>query len=44
MLKRIPPVAFAGDRAFNISRQYWEQWLSFAGESGLWAKQVASGQ
>ena len=44
MLKRIPPEAFAGERAFNISRQYWEQWLSFAGESGLWARQVASGQ
>jgi tetratricopeptide (TPR) repeat protein len=44
MLKRIPPEAFASERAFNISRQYWEQWLTFAGESGLWAKQVASGQ
>lgn len=43
MLRRIPPEAF-GESSFNISRQYWEQWLGFAGESGLWAKQVASGQ
>lgn len=43
MLRRIPPEAF-GDNTFNISRQYWEQWLGFAGESGLWAKQVAQGQ
>ncbi len=43
MLRRIPPEAF-GETSFNISRAYWEQWLSFAGESGLWAKQVASGQ
>lgn len=43
MLRRIPPEAF-GETSFNISRQYWEQWLGFAGESGLWAKQVAAGQ
>lgn len=43
MLRRIPPEAF-GEGSFNISRQYWEQWLSFAGESGLWAKQMGTGQ
>jgi tetratricopeptide (TPR) repeat protein len=42
MLKRIPPEAFDA-KTFNVSRQYWEQWLAFAGESGLWAKQMASG-
>jgi tetratricopeptide (TPR) repeat protein len=42
MLRRIPPDAFAQAGTFNISKQYWEQWLGFAGESGLLAKQLAA--
>ena len=42
MLKRIPPEAFDA-KSFNISRKYWEQWLAFAGESGLYGKQMAAG-
>ena len=42
MLRRIPADAFAADNSFNISKQYWEQWLGFAGESGLWAQKLAA--
>lgn len=44
MLRRLPPDAFADNTAFNISRQNWEQWLGFAGESGLLARQLAAGR
>ena len=41
MYHRLPPTAFA---QAGISAQSWEQWLSFAGESGLLAKQLAVGK
>jgi tetratricopeptide (TPR) repeat protein len=35
LLKRMPPEAFS-DGSFALSRGYWEQWLKWSGESGLW--------
>jgi len=35
MLRRMPEEAFA-DRGAGMSRPYWEQWLRWAGESGMW--------
>lgn len=40
MLHRLPPDAFEQS---GLSKQYREQWLGFAGESGLLAKQLAAG-
>lgn len=35
LLKRIPPEAFGKDN-YNIPREFWDQWLTFAGESRMW--------
>jgi tetratricopeptide (TPR) repeat protein len=35
LLRRIPPEAFT-DGSFTMPRQYWEQWLKWSGEAGLW--------
>lgn len=35
LLKRMPPQAFS-DGSFALSRAYWEQWLKWSGETGLW--------
>lgn len=35
LLRRIPPEAFT-DGTFSMPREYWEQWLKFANESGMW--------
>jgi len=35
LLRRIPPEAF-GENTYNIPREFWDQWLTFAGESRLW--------
>lgn len=43
LLERLPPEAFDG-KTFNVSRQNWQSWLAFTGESGLWAKPIAERQ
>lgn len=35
LLRRIPPESFR-DGALALSRENWQQWLNFAGESGMW--------
>ncbi|MGC4034153.1 MAG: hypothetical protein QM754_20935 [Tepidisphaeraceae bacterium] len=35
VLRRIPPEAFT-DGTFSMPKEYWEQWLKFANESGMW--------
>ena len=35
MLRRMPEEAF-NDTGSGMSRSYWEQWLKWAGESGMW--------
>lgn len=35
LLRRIPAEAFT-DGSFTMPRQYWEQWLKWSGESGMW--------
>ena len=35
LLKRVPPEAFTEGR-FSLPRDYWEQWLQWAGETGVW--------
>lgn len=35
LLRRIPSEAFT-DGSFTMPRQYWEQWLKWSGESGMW--------
>jgi TolA-binding protein len=35
LLRRIPPEAFT-DGTFSMPKEYWEQWLKFANESGMW--------
>ncbi len=35
LLKRIPPESFA-DGSFAMPKEYWEQWLKFANDSGMW--------
>ncbi len=35
VLRRIPPEAFT-DGTFSMPKEYWEQWLKWANESGMW--------
>jgi len=35
LLRRIPPEAFT-DGSFSMPKEYWEQWLKWANESGMW--------
>jgi tetratricopeptide (TPR) repeat protein len=35
LLRRMPPEAFT-DGSFAMPKQYWDQWLNWAGESGMW--------
>ncbi|MBC7784049.1 MAG: tetratricopeptide repeat protein [Burkholderiales bacterium] len=35
LLKRIPPEAFA-DGSFSMPKEYWEQWLKFSNDAGMW--------
>jgi tetratricopeptide (TPR) repeat protein len=35
LLRRIPPEAFT-DGTFSMPKEYWEQWLKFANDSGMW--------
>ncbi len=35
LLRRIPPEAFT-DGTFSMPKEYWEQWLKFTNESGMW--------
>jgi tetratricopeptide (TPR) repeat protein len=38
MLKRMPPDAFASV-SFILPRDYWEQWMKWSNESGLWKQE-----
>ncbi len=35
VLRKIPPQAFT-DGTFSMPKEYWEQWLKWANESGMW--------
>lgn len=35
VLRKIPPQAF-NDGSFSMPKEYWEQWLRWANESGMW--------
>ena len=35
LLKRIPPDAFA-DGSFAMPKEYWQEWLKWTGDSGMW--------
>lgn len=35
LLKRIPQQAFA-DGSFSMPKEYWQEWLKWTGQSGLW--------
>lgn len=35
LLRRIPPEAFS-DGSFSMPKAYWEQWLKWTGDSGMW--------
>lgn len=35
LLNRMPPEAFT-DGTFAMPKQYWEQWLKWTGDSGMW--------
>lgn len=35
LLRRIPPEAFK-DGSFSMPKEYWEQWLKWTSEAGLW--------
>ncbi len=35
LLRRIPPEAFT-DGTFSMPKEYWEQWLKWTNESGMW--------
>lgn len=35
LLKRIPPEAF-NDGSFSMPKAYWEQWLKWTSEAGMW--------
>lgn len=38
LLRRMPAKAFT-DGSFSLSRAYWEQWLKWSGETGLWSQE-----
>jgi tetratricopeptide (TPR) repeat protein len=40
LLKKMPPEAFA-DGTFSMPKQYWQEWLKWTGESGIWSGQTA---
>jgi hypothetical protein len=35
VLKRIPPEAFSNG-TFMMPKAYWEQWLKWTSEAGMW--------
>jgi tetratricopeptide (TPR) repeat protein len=35
LLRRMPPESFT-DGSFQMPKEYWEQWLKWANDSGLW--------
>ena len=35
LLQHIPPESFT-DGTIELDREYWEQWLAYSGESGVW--------
>jgi tetratricopeptide (TPR) repeat protein len=35
MLKHMPPEAFTDD-SFSMPKKYWDQWLQWSGNSGMW--------
>jgi hypothetical protein len=35
LLRRIPPEAFK-DGTFSMPKEYWEQWLKWTSEAGMW--------
>jgi tetratricopeptide (TPR) repeat protein len=35
LLRRIPPESFS-DGSFSMPREYWEQWLQWSSQAGLW--------
>jgi tetratricopeptide (TPR) repeat protein len=35
LLRRIPPESFT-DGTFSMPKNYWEQWLKWTGDSGMW--------
>lgn len=35
VLRKIPPQSFT-DGSFSMPKEYWEQWLKWANESGMW--------
>jgi tetratricopeptide (TPR) repeat protein len=37
LLRRMPPDAFS-DGSFSMPKEYWEQWLKWTSESGIWPK------
>lgn len=41
ILRRMPPEAFKS-ASFILSRPYWEKWMSWSGESGLWKQEKQS--
>ena len=38
LLRRMPPESFQ-DGSFAMPKAYWEQWLKWTNEAGLWAKE-----
>ncbi len=37
LLRRMPPEAFS-DGSFSMPKEYWEQWLKWTSDSGIWPK------
>jgi hypothetical protein len=35
LLRRIPPDAF-NDGSFSMPKSYWEQWLKWTNDAGMW--------
>jgi hypothetical protein len=35
LLRRMPPEAF-NDGSFSMPKAYWEQWLKWTSQSGMW--------
>ena len=36
--KRIPQDSFA-DGGFSMPKEYWQEWLKWTGDSGIWGKE-----
>lgn len=39
LLRRMPPAAFS-DGSFALSSAYWERWLKWSGEAGMWPDEL----